>query len=138
MATSQPSARGFTVIILATGLSCLPLANGAIAGSPGYDGVYKGEVTLARGEAGFCGKSPMVVTKQVVNGQFSLVYDQPHNIGVNLEVRPDGSFSGSQLYVPTGARQQSRVSASGHIAGNVLDAHIEGDACARDYHLTKG
>jgi hypothetical protein len=80
----------------------------------------------------------MVVTKQVVNGQFALVYDLSHNIGINLEVQFDGSFSGSQQYVPVGARQQSRISASGHIAGNVLDAHIEGDACARDYRLTKG
>ena len=119
------------------GFACLPMVNGALAGSPGYDGVYKGEVTLTRGEAGFCGKKTISVTKQVVNGQFSLVYDQPHNIGVNLEVQADGSFSGSQQYIPTGARQQSRVTASGRIAGNVLSAHIEGDACARDYHLTK-
>jgi hypothetical protein len=126
------------IVAITAGVACLPLANGALAGSPGYDGVYKGEVTLTRGEAGFCGKSPMVVTKQVVNGQFSLVYDQPHNIGVNLEVQPDGSFSGSQVYFPAGTRQQSRVTASGRISGNALTAHIEGDACARDYHLTKG
>jgi hypothetical protein len=138
MVTSQSSTCGFTAITLAAGLAFLLPDNGALAGSPGYDGVYKGQVTLTRGEAGFCGRSPIGVTKQVVNGQFSLVYDQSHNIGINLEVQPDGSFSGSQQYVPVGARQQSRISASGHIAGNVLDAHIEGDACARDYHLTKG
>lgn len=138
MATRQSSARGLTEIVLAAILASLPVGKGALAGSPGYDGVYKGDVTLARGTVGLCGKSPVTVTKQVVNGQFALVYDQPHNLGVNLDVQPDGSFNGSQLYVPVGARQQSRITASGRIAGNVLDAHIEGDACARDYHLTKG
>lgn len=125
------------IVTIAAGFACLPMANGALAGSPGYDGTYKGESTVTRG-GGFCGKSPSVVMKQVVNGQFALVYDQSHNIGVNVEVQPDGSFSGSQQYTPAGARQQSRVTVSGRISGNVLTAHIEGEACARDYHLTKG
>jgi len=104
MVTSQSSTCGFTAITLAAGLAFLLPDNGALAGSPGYDGVYKGQVTLTRGEAGFCGRSPIGVTKQVVNGQFSLVYDQSHNIGINLEVQPDGSFSGKPAICSGGSQ----------------------------------
>ena len=83
-----------------------------------------------------CGKSPISTTKQVVNGQFALVYDTAHNVGVNLQVQPDGSFSGTQTY--QAGRTTAIVKASGRIAANVLEAEVEGYACARSYHLTKG
>ncbi len=84
----------------------------------GYDGVYRGEVTLTRGAESLCGKSSYRVAFTVLNGQFSMMY------------------SGSQQYVVH--MSQYQVIASGHIVGNVLDAHIEGAACGRSYHLTKG
>ncbi len=118
------------IMLAATGFA------GDVVASTGYDGVYHGDVTLTRGGESLCGKSPYQVTYTVVNGQFSMMYDPSHHVGVNLVVGPDGSFSGSQAYMVSS--HQSQVKASGHIAGNVLDAQIEGDACARSYHLTKG
>lgn len=116
-------------------LACLTMANAADAASAGYDGVYHGEVTRTRGDDSICGKASYQASYTVVNGQFSIVYDRSHNVGVNLQVQNDGSFSGSQLY--TAGRRQSQVRASGRIANNVLDAQVEGEACARSYHLTK-
>jgi hypothetical protein len=112
------------------------VAGGAVASTTGYDGVYRGDVTLTRGGESICGKPTYQVTYTVVNGQFSMMYDPSHHVGVNLVVAADGSFSGSQLYMVSS--HQSQIKASGRIAGNVLDAQIEGDACARSYHLTKG
>jgi hypothetical protein len=120
---------------IAAALGTAQLSPGAYAASPGYDGAYHGDVTLTRGAESLCGKSSYPVTYTVVNGQFSIVYDNVHHVGVNLQVQPDGSFSGSQQY-QAGA-QQSQVKASGRISGNVLDAQVEGVACARKYHLTK-
>jgi hypothetical protein len=101
----------------------------------GYDGTYRGDVSLIRGGESICGKSAYQVTYTVVNGQFSIVYDNVHHVGVNLQVQPDGSFSGSQPY--QAGKQSAMVKASGRISGNVLDAQVEGEACARKYHLTK-
>ncbi|HSZ91031.1 MAG TPA: hypothetical protein VK822_16855 [Acetobacteraceae bacterium] len=112
----------------------LTVAGTAFAG--GYDGAYSGQITLTRGDQSLCGKSPISTTKQVVNGQFALVYDTAHNVGVNLQVQPDGSFSGTQTY--QAGRTTAIVKASGRIAANVLEAEVEGYACARSYHLTKG
>ena len=64
----------------------------------------------------------------VVNGQFNVVYDAAHHVGVNLQVQADGSFSGNQNYQV--GRQNSQVKASGRIAGNVLEAQVEGEACS--------
>jgi hypothetical protein len=119
------------IIGFSAGLTILPL----VAIAAGYDGTYAGQVTLVRGDQSICGKSPLPVTKQVVNGHFDLVYDPAHHVGVNLEVQQDGSFSGDQAYMVGSQRQQVR--ASGRVAGNVLQAHIEGLACSRDYNLTK-
>ncbi len=129
--------RGFryetvSIIGICVGLTVLPLVASA---ANNYDGTYTGQATLTRGDQSICGKSPIPVTKQVVNGHFDLVYDPTHHVGVNLEVQPDGSFSGDQLYQYSTQRQQVR--ASGRIAGNVLQAHMEGAGCARDYSLTK-
>lgn len=118
-------------VLLSAGMSCSIMALAA----NNYDGTYTGQVTLVRGDQSICGRSPLTVTKQVVNGHFDLVYDIPHHVGVNLEVQPDGSFSGDQVYMFNSQRQQVR--ASGRIAGNVLQARIEGLACSRDYNLTK-
>ncbi|HEY7579655.1 MAG TPA: hypothetical protein VH855_18855 [Acetobacteraceae bacterium] len=101
----------------------------------GYDGTYRGDVTLTRGDESICGKSAYQTAYTVVNGQFAIVYDNVHHVGVNLQVAPDGSFSGSQQY--QAGKQSSMVKASGRISGNVLDAQVEGHACARKYHLTK-
>ena len=60
-----------------------------------------------------------------------------NHIGVNVEVADDGSFSGNQLYSPQGTRKTVQLNARGRIAGNVLEADIDGLACARHYHLTK-
>jgi hypothetical protein len=105
------------------------------AHAAGYDGTYRGDVTLTRGDESLCGKSAYQTAYTVVNGQFAIVYDNVHHVGVNLQVQPDGSFSGSQQY--QAGKQSSLVKASGHITGNVLDAQVEGHACARKYHLTK-
>jgi len=114
---------------------CLCLADVAIAASTGYDGAYRGTVTLTRGGESICGKSSYQVAYTVVNGQFNVVYDAAHHVGVNLQVQADGSFSGNQNYQV--GRQNSQVKASGRIAGNVLEAQVEGEACTRSYHLTK-
>jgi hypothetical protein len=83
------------IIGFSAGLTILPL----VAIAAGYDGTYAGQVTLVRGDQSICGKSPLPVTKQVVNGHFDLVYDPAHHVGVNLEVQQDGSFSGDQAYM---------------------------------------
>jgi len=126
---------------IAAGLASASLAGVALAASGAYDGRYNGDVTLTRGEEGVCGKASYQTTFTVVNGQFSIVYNQTHHIGVNLTAADDGSFSGSQQYNLSSAGKGNgtaeMLKASGHIAGNVLDADIEGRACARHYHLTK-
>ncbi len=91
---------------------------------------------VGRGASSMCGAETQPSTKQVVNGQFSLVYDAAHHVGVNLTVQPDGSFSGSQQYMYMSRQEQVR--ASGKIAGNVMTAHIEGAGCSREYSLKKG
>lgn len=107
----------------------------AYAASPAYDGVYRGEMTRTRGDDSICGKASNQSTFTVVNGQFSILYDPSHRVGVNLEVQSDGSFSGSQPYMVGSRRTQLR--ASGRIANSVLDAQVDGEACSRSYHLTK-
>ena len=114
------------------GLAILPVVASA---ANNYDGTYKGQYTLTRGDQSICGRSSMPITKDVVNGQFSLVYDPTHHVGVTLTVQPDGTFSGSQQYMYMSRQEQVR--ASGRISGNVLTAHIEGSGCSRDYNLTK-
>ena len=104
--------------------------------SSSYDGVYRGEATRTRGDDTQCGTARYPVTYTVVNGQFSIVYDPTRHVGVNLQIQPDGTFSGSQSYII--GRQTAMVKASGRIAGNVMEAQVEGYACARSYRLTKG
>jgi hypothetical protein len=122
--------------VLAVVLGCVLLAATANAANPAYDGVYRGEVTRTRGDDSICGRPAYQVSYTVVNGQFSIVYDPTHHVGVTLEIQSDGSFSGSQPY--RSGVQQMLAKASGRITGNVLDGVIEGQACARKYHLTKG
>ena len=124
-------------MVVASGLAGAPLAGVAFAASAGYDGNYHGDVTVTRGDEGTCGKLSYQVTYTVVNGHFNMVYDPAHHVGVNLEVQPDGSFSGSQIYMATGGRTTTQLKASGRIAGNVLEGDLDGFACARHYHLTK-
>jgi hypothetical protein len=124
--------------IVALGLGSLPTGV-AFAANGGYDGRYHGDVTVTRGDERMCGKLSYEVTYTVVNGHFDMLYDPAHHVGVNLEVAADGSFSGTQSYIPAvgaGNRTQ-QLKAWGHIAGNVLEADIEGTGCARHYHLTK-
>jgi hypothetical protein len=121
---------------VAVSLTCLALAGTAVAASTGYDGGYRGDTTLTRGGESVCGKTSYKTAVSVVNGQFSIVWDPQRHVGINLALQPDGSFSGSQAYYVNKTAAQLR--ASGHIAGNVLDASVEGDYCARSYHLTKG
>src|ERR1044071_10375227 len=90
-------------VLAALALSSVGLLSAAIAAT-GFDGSYRGEVTLTRGDGSLCGKASYQVTYQVVNGQFSIVYDPSHHVGVNLQVQQDGSFSGSQSYF-AGKRQ---------------------------------
>jgi hypothetical protein len=71
----------------------------------------------------------------VVNGRFSIIYDPKNHVGVNLEVQPDGSFNGSQLYMS--GTQQAQLHASGRISGNILEAQMEGVLCAKSYRLIK-
>lgn len=125
-----------SVAIVAAGLVSSP-AGVVLAANGGYDGSYHGDVTLTRGDQGTCGKANYQVTYSVVNGQFSMVYDPAHHVGVNLVVEADGSFSGSQTYMATSGHSTTQLKASGRIAGNVLEADIEGMACSRHYHLTK-
>jgi hypothetical protein len=129
------SGRAMRQAIVAVGVACVPLAGVAVAASAaGFDGTYRGDSTVTRGDESICGKA-RPVSYTVVNGQFSIVYDAAHHVGVNIQVQPDGSFSGSQAYL-VGSRQ-AQVKASGRISGNVLEAQAEGQACARSYHLTK-
>jgi hypothetical protein len=121
------------IVTAAVGVACL--SSIASAGNE-YDGTYTGQITLSRGASSMCGAETQPSTKQVVNGQFSLVYDAAHHVGVNLTVQPDGSFSGSQQYMYMSRQEQVR--ASGKIAGNVMTAHIEGAGCSREYSLKKG
>lgn len=92
-------------------------------------------MTRTRGDDSICGRASGQVSYTVVNGQFSIVYDPTHHVGVNLEVQNDGSFTGAQPYMVGNRRTQLR--ASGRISNNVLDAQVEGEACSRSYHLTK-
>jgi hypothetical protein len=139
MARLRWARAALNVLAIAAALGSASLGRVALAASSAYDGRYRGDVTLTRGDAGVCGSATYHTTYTVVNGQFSLVYNQAHHIGVNVTVADDGSFSGSQQYnLSSGAKNAGGlVKASGHIAGNVLDADIEGNDCARHYHLTK-
>jgi len=116
----------------------LLLMQGATAAPIGYDGVYRGTTTLTRGDDSVCGKTSYPTSISIVNGQFNIVWDPVRHFGVNLVVEQDGSFSGSQMYMPTARAQPSQLKATGRVAGNALEAHVEGQYCARDYHLTKG
>jgi hypothetical protein len=122
-------------VVVAAIMGCGSLASQGNAATPAYDGTYRGEVTLMRGDDSICGKAASQASYTVVNGQFAIVYDRTHHVGVNLEVQNDGSFSGSQPY--RNGPQQMLAKASGRIAGNVMDAVVEGQACARRYHLIK-
>jgi hypothetical protein len=122
--------------ILAPAVGSLPTGV-ALAANSGYDGTYHGDVSLTRGDEATCGKSSYQVTYTVVNGQFSMVYDPAHHVGVNLVVEADGSFSATQIYQATSGHSTTQLKASGRIAGNVLEADIEGHSCTRHYHLTK-
>jgi hypothetical protein len=122
-------------VIITAGLACVPLVDVALAANGGYDGVYRGDVTRTRGDDSICGKATFPASYSVVNGQFSIVYDASHHVGVTIEVQTDGSLSGNQRYV-VGTRQ-AQVIAKGRIAGNVLDVDVDGLACAHHYHLTK-
>ncbi len=121
--------------IVAAGLASLVLAGVAIAASGGYDGLYRGDSTLTRGADPPCGRTTYPLSYTIVNGQFSIVWDPIHHIGINIEVQTDGSFSGSQQY--TVGTRISQLRATGHIANNVLDADVEGSYCTRHYHATK-
>jgi hypothetical protein len=121
-------------VVVAAGLVCLFLANGAMAAN-GYDGVYRGDVTRTMGDSSICGRATYQTSFTIVNGQFSIVYDTVHHVGVNIVVKSDGSISGSQQYM-VGSRN-TQVIATGRIAARVLDADVEGMACARHYHLAK-
>ena len=122
-------------------LCAIPAASAAflmIAGSAsagGYDGTYRGTTTLARGAESTCGKTEYPMAVNVVNGQFAIVWDPRRHVGVNLTIQQDGSFSGSQQY--TVGNQTGELKASGRVAGNVLDAKIDGQYCARSYRLTR-
>jgi hypothetical protein len=123
---------------IAAGLASASLAGVALAANGGYDGSYHGDVTLTRGDEGLCGKASYQVTYTIVNGQFSVVYNPARHVGVNVTVAADGSFSGSQQYnLNPNTNKAELLNVSGHIAGNVLDADLEGHNCARHYHLTK-
>jgi hypothetical protein len=126
-----------SAMIVAAGLASASLVGTAVAAYSGYDGSYHGDVTMTRGDQVTCGKPTYQVTYTVVNGHFDMMYDPAHHVGVNLEVAADGSFSGNQTYMATGGRSTTQLKAWGRIAGNVLEADIEGMACARHYHLTK-
>jgi hypothetical protein len=121
--------------IIACGLACLPPTGVALAASAGYDGVYRGTTTLDRGGESVCGRASYPMSVTLVNGQFSIVWDPSRHVGVNLQVQGDGSFKGSQMY--TNGSRTAQLTASGHIMGNALDAHVEGEYCSRNYHLTK-
>jgi hypothetical protein len=122
--------------VLAGGLACAAMMGVAVAANAGYDGVYRGTATLDRGDASVCGKATYPMSVTLVNGQFSIVWDPSRHVGVNLQTESDGSFKGTQMY--TNGKTQAQLKASGHIAGNALDAHVEGEYCSRNYHLTKG
>jgi hypothetical protein len=117
--------------VIAAGLL---LSQGAFAAA-GYDGSYRGESSLTRGGESVCGRARFPMTVTVVNGQFAIVWNPAEHVGVNLVVEPGGSFTGSQEYFV--GRRHALLKASGRVAGNALDAHIEGEYCARDYHLTE-
>jgi hypothetical protein len=122
------------VALAAIGLGCAV----AVAAGPGagYDGVYRGATTLDRGADPPCGKVTYPMSVTVVNGQFSIVWDPSRHVGINLQAQTDGSFSGTQAY--TNGTRVAHLNASGHISGNTLDAHVDGEYCSRNYHLTKG
>jgi uncharacterized protein (DUF2147 family) len=125
-------------MVVAAGLATASLVGSAIAATLGYDGKYRGDVTVTRGDEGMCGRLSYQVTYSVVNGHFDMLYDPAHHIGLNLEVASDGSFKGNQIYMPApGGRTTAQLKAWGRIADNVLEADIEGQGCARHYHLTK-
>ena len=110
-----------------------------VAATAGYDGVYRGTATLERGDASVCGKESYPMTVSLVNGQFSIVWDPNHHVGVNLQVQNDGSFNGTQQYTVGSSRgTTAQLRASGHVAGNQLDAHVESQYCSRNYRLNKG
>jgi hypothetical protein len=129
---------GFTPrsAVLAIGVTCTLAAGAAYAASAAYDGTYHGQATRTRGDDSICGKASYETEFTVVNGQFSIVYGANLHVAVNLVVQDDGTFSGNQIY--RAGSQQAMARASGRISGNVLEAAIEGAACARSYHLTKG
>jgi hypothetical protein len=126
------------VVLAVVGFGCAVSAGVAVAAGAGagYDGVYRGATTLDRGAESPCGKASYPMSVTLVNGQFSIVWDPSRHVGINLQVQTDGSFSGSQAY--TNGTRMAHLNASGHISGNALDAHVEGEYCSRNYHLTKG
>jgi hypothetical protein len=122
-------------VIVAVGLACLPIAQVAIAASGTYDGVYRGEGTRTRGDERTCGKDTYPVSYTIVNGQFNILWDPIHHVGINIQVQADGTVSGSQQYMV--GRTGAQLRAAGHIVSNVLEFDLEGSFCSRHYHATK-
>jgi hypothetical protein len=111
--------------LLALPLMLLPVATAAAASE--FDGRYVGQGTLTRGAPPVCGP-PGNTTWTVTEGHVSHKYGVA---SITADVGPDGSFSACSKYMH--GKRADFATMKGHIAGNTLEADIEGYACKYHY-----
>jgi hypothetical protein len=92
-----------------------------------FDGRYVGQSTLTRGAPPTC-SPPGNTTWTVTDGNVSHKYGVA---SITADVGPDGSFSASEKYMH--GRRADFATMTGHIAGDALEADIEGYACKYHY-----
>lgn len=110
--------------------ACIALAVRAF-GAENYDGTYKGERVLTKGENGACvAKDPVTI---VIHGdELTFTDSRVQDYTMSFTPEADGSFE--QLST-TGS--DAAVSIRGHIGGGVLDADVNRDQCAHHWHAEK-
>ena len=106
----------------------------------GFDGTYVGTSVRTRGGNDWCGPDTAPDSLTVGAGRFRYPFPivAVTTVGVQVQLRADGSFSGSAEYFDSAARlgegRMAWATVVGHIAGATLDAQVESRTCGR--HLS--
>src|SRR5262245_43256262 len=121
--------RKATILLALASLTMLPAATSAP--SVQFDGRYRGQRTVTRGDEPTCRKAG-TTTLTVKDGVFSLTYAR-NTFGA--PVAADGSFEVTKLF----NAGQRTVSASlrGRISGRALEADLETYRCKYHFALTR-
>ena len=135
-------------------LCCLWAFAGGCAGPPApaagdqFDGTYRGESHVVRGDGGFvCAPRDALASVTIRNGQFDYVYTNYELAApapIPVQIAADGSFSGQIQYAADaymrwgGTIITTWAMVRGRIAGKTLDATVSDYRCARQLQLQIG